>query len=1133
MEDEDIIELVKFFYMTYQRISEDKCCLTLKSDKIFPIHQDLIEKKGIGLLHRALFTHQRKFNRRRYKERSKKAKTTFKEIKIIKEVRNYKEKIDKDFLKIGGQVSDFEKKSFIEHNINYSSILKKYVEVEKKKEDYPSNYINIDESVNKIENLAKNMNSNENSHFILSLIGKCFEKNKTKMYVPKENNQKIKCIELISMQSLFCLINQKKYEFHFNFGKELNEQILYIPEKKEKFLKEYKIKIANNLNINPDNFIFTDVHHGCIAVHSSIINPTKEVEKKIKELKGKDFIQKIEEKPILEELHIDSSILDSKGDKNKEWSTNSFRGGEKYIPPIGWYGIGLKVDNLYRNYNNWLSNKNVEGEFAVAYLGINNFLSDKDIFLDDLEPILHNIREIMVDKLYINENDIRNNNNKCRDGICVFQNPEHAENSAGIVDILGYRMKIIIMCRINPKKIRQPASFPECWIINPTPDEIRPYRILIKKIPISPLTIGLTNKILFSNCPIEYIITSIKSEDLSILKLKYEPLFIKYELSTNNGQYYSDDIFVIRLYSSFAFKYINAYLRNKIVLKGLLGISITETQLKSWIYCLQKALSNYKNVKEDTIVYRGVRYFKFPPEIGVGSKFYLREFLSTSMEKPFSESWMRGQSGTFMTIIIKNNGTNGHKNYCSYIESITFTKKQYEVLFCSHCFYTITKINRNDFIDYVDLICEGCFVDEIPSNYFTEISINYKINDIKEINLFGEEFVKNNSDNCSMNINGKEYELCSKFNLDELKNCDKKESTLKIKLKGINKVKDMNSIFKGCSSLISVYDIHKWNTENITNMNSIFANCESLTYLPDISNWDTRNVTDISFMFFKCKSLLSLPDISNWDTRNVKDISGLFQECSSLLTLPDISKWNTSNVTQMFGTFYGCSSLSSLPDISNWNTSNNETVNGLFTHCTSLKNIPDISKWDTSKIYDMNGIFYGCSSLQNIPDISKWNTSKAFYMEYMFFGCSSLESLPDISKWDTTNTFVINNMFDGCKESFDVPKKFMNSFIELKKKLPILLYIKEKNINKVHKIKIGRKETVNNLKKNIEQMLNIKIKNPLILKPKNESRYYDDDDEDDDYYYDGLNRRRKKILDNELLTLEDSGIDGGDTILIE
>ena len=51
---------MKFFYMTYQRITEDKSCLSLKPGKIFPIHQELIEKKGIGMLHRALFTTERK-----------------------------------------------------------------------------------------------------------------------------------------------------------------------------------------------------------------------------------------------------------------------------------------------------------------------------------------------------------------------------------------------------------------------------------------------------------------------------------------------------------------------------------------------------------------------------------------------------------------------------------------------------------------------------------------------------------------------------------------------------------------------------------------------------------------------------------------------------------------------------------------------------------------------------------------------------------------------------------------------------------------------------------------------------------------------------------------------------------------
>ena len=46
--------------MTYQRTTENKSCLPLKPGKIFPVHQDLIEKKGIGMLHRALFTTEKK-----------------------------------------------------------------------------------------------------------------------------------------------------------------------------------------------------------------------------------------------------------------------------------------------------------------------------------------------------------------------------------------------------------------------------------------------------------------------------------------------------------------------------------------------------------------------------------------------------------------------------------------------------------------------------------------------------------------------------------------------------------------------------------------------------------------------------------------------------------------------------------------------------------------------------------------------------------------------------------------------------------------------------------------------------------------------------------------------------------------
>ena len=59
------------------------------------------------------------------------------------------------------------------------------------------------------------------------------------------------------------------------------------------------------------------------------------------------------------------------------------------------------------------------------------------------------------------------------------------------------------MCRVNPKKIRQPEIFRACWILNPNPEEIRPYRILIKIIHLSP--IKNYNYFYYTQYPIVYI----------------------------------------------------------------------------------------------------------------------------------------------------------------------------------------------------------------------------------------------------------------------------------------------------------------------------------------------------------------------------------------------------------------------------------------------------------------------------------------------------------------------------------------------------------------------------------------------------------------------------------------------------
>ena len=92
------------------------------------------------------------------------------------------------------------------------------------------------------------------------------------------------------------------------------------------------------------------------------------------------------------------------------------------------------------------------------------------------------------------------------------------------------------------------------------------------------------------------------------------------------------------------------------------------------------------------------------------------------------------------------------------------------------------------------------------------INIIYDINkeNKENIKIFGEEFVKNNRNIYKMIIENKEYEISEKFNI---KNYNK----LEIKLKGINNVNDISCMFGGCSSLLSLPDISKWNINNVNN----------------------------------------------------------------------------------------------------------------------------------------------------------------------------------------------------------------------------------------------------------------------------------------------------------------------------
>ena len=258
--------------------------------------------------------------------------------------------------------------------------------------------------------------------------------------------------------------------------------------------------------------------------------------------------------------------------------------------------------------------------------------------------------------------------------------------------------------------------------------------------------------------------------------------------------------------------------------------------------------------------------------------------------------------------------------------------------------------------------------DEITDEITMVYEANYNI-----IKILGYDFIKNNKDLCKLKINNKEMELIEYYEYESDSEIEK-HKTLEVKLTGIEKITNMNSIFDGCKALKYLPDISKWNTKNITDMRCAFSECTSLKFLPEIGNLDTSNVTDMSRMFHSCYNLQKL-DLSGWNTSKVTDMRSMFTGCSALALLLGIEHWDTSNVTSMNATFM--KALKFNQDISMWDYSNVENMSAMFANCTKLPNL-DISNFLFKELGTYDKMLESCNSLTalTIPFSAKFMTDK-------------------------------------------------------------------------------------------------------------------------------------------------------------
>ena len=274
---------------------------------------------------------------------------------------------------------------------------------------------------------------------------------------------------------------------------------------------------------------------------------------------------------------------------------------------------------------------------------------------------------------------------------------------------------------------------------------------------------------------------------------------------------------------------------------------------------------------------------------------------------------------------------------------------------------------------------------------FEIIYSGYKNQSVKEIDIFGIDFVKNNKDNCYLLINGEKKDLCEKY--DRLN-----EDSLTIILVKKKEIENMSKMFYKCNFLCSVTVLNQWKFDNVNNMKSMFDGCQNLNYINLGSELKTSKVTDFSNMFKECKSLKTISSPLNFETENGQYFENMFKNCSSLDEINGISNWKLNKAINLSSMFSGCEQLKEI-NLSEWDIPNVTNLNSMFYGCKNITKIIFKKDLHCNKVTNMDSMFAECENLEELYDLSEWKIDSLQSLNETFKNLPNLKKFSDISKW--------------------------------------------------------------------------------------------------------------------------------------
>lgn len=622
---------------------------------------------------------------------------------ILKEAIDYGEQIKTEIL--------FDKKNNKEKIVNENEFLE-------------NNYL-----YKNFEEIGTPIASEKEEFAVLSILSKIIQEQGVETAVYKENNSD----NNDSVVQLMCCDFSNKYDFVFDFGEDKNKKILEGKADYQNLCNELLKSLSEKLKIEEKDIILSIPKKGSAKISVTFASNEKykeeDLENAIKDINEYKDLKKIHKSVLMEGCKLTPKLLDKRwNNRDPYWGNkDEKRAGFNYIPPYGWIGYGLYVQNKYDNGNNdWLSyEENVHNQYAIAYYAIRSQYED----YKEMKKLIANLSNLNLmnddrdsfHNIFEDDIDIRSHNGeKCGNGIYLYQDIEIAEKQASIIEIKGILYKVLIMCRVNPNKIRIPESFPHVWILNPNTFEIRQYRILVK---IIDLTEPEKSTFITYPQPKKLFREIISKKDLSFFQSdKLKKIMEEKQLNKHEA--------IVHIYSTNDYTIFN----NSLIFGELVkSDKYSEKEIKSFIWCLHSTLRNYYHdvnfsklrlVKDGTVVYRREEISFDLDKYGKGSQFYLSNFISTSsnINTKFGIDLKEKEKKKHMIYITIRN--NEKYNYCYYIRDVSDYPNEEEVLITAYCNYYITNVTKNEQDESIIVyaVCLGYVLDDDKVNEWSNIN---------------------------------------------------------------------------------------------------------------------------------------------------------------------------------------------------------------------------------------------------------------------------------------------------------------------------------------------------------------------------------------------------------------------------